>query len=115
MALAQEKWNDEPQDAGYRPSDLVHLGNQTHGDPALEREVLALFAAQSRICMTQFRESPDPVARKRAIHSLKGTARSVGAFRLGDLSARLEQGDLSSMDETEAELDRVLTYISSLA
>jgi HPt (histidine-containing phosphotransfer) domain-containing protein len=72
-----------------RPVDLVHLARQTLGDPALEREILALFLTQIKAMAARL---PDADASERMflVHGLKGTARSVGAFPLARSAAAYE-------------------------
>ncbi|RCS25272.1 histidine kinase [Phyllobacterium salinisoli] len=77
-----------------RPIDLVHLARQTLGDRALEAEVLALFSRQaggvaSRIGQVTGKE------RGLLAHSLKGSARSIGAFRVAELAEKIESDPTS--------------------
>ncbi len=72
-----------------RPIDLVHLARQTMGDRAVEQEVLAMFAQQ--LCSVRGRlAAADPTERKHLAHTLKGAARGVGAFAVGDCAERIE-------------------------
>lgn len=75
--------------AGRRPLDLDHLSRQTMGDRALEREVLAMFARQLDAIGDAIAKA-DAVERARLAHSLKGSARGVGAFALADCATRIE-------------------------
>ena len=65
-----------------RPIDLVHLARQTLGDRALEREVLDLFVTQMRVLLDQLGTSSDQKRRMDLAHTLKGSARSVGAWQV---------------------------------
>ena len=70
--------------------DVAHLGAQTFADPALEREVLALFEEQCArlgplVCGPGSRGE-----RADAAHTLKGAARAVGARRVAALAEALE-------------------------
>lgn len=65
-----------------RPIDLVHLARQTLGDRALEREVLDLFVLQARSVLDQLALARDQRQRMELAHTLKGSARSVGAWRV---------------------------------
>jgi len=70
------------------PIDLVHLQRMTLGDAALEREVLAMFAAQAaRLIEALTVLPPDSGA---MVHTLKGAARAVGACEVGSAAERLE-------------------------
>lgn len=75
--------------AGSRPIDLEHLSRQTMGDRALEQEVLALFSRQLG-AMRDGMAKADADERRRLAHALKGSARGVGAFALGDCAADIE-------------------------
>jgi HPt (histidine-containing phosphotransfer) domain-containing protein len=71
--------------------DLDHLGRQTFGDIALERELLALFEQQCvRLSPILVAHGP-PIERADAAHTLKGSARAVGAWRLASLAETLER------------------------
>ena len=70
------------------PIDVAHLRRMTLGDAALEREVLSMFSAQaSRLVKALAALPPDASA---LAHTLKGSARAVGDFSLGDAAAHLE-------------------------
>jgi HPt (histidine-containing phosphotransfer) domain-containing protein len=75
---------------GDRPIDLVHLSRMTLGDQALERDVLVLFERQIRILMERIETAADPVAAA-AAHTLKGSARGIGAFALARAAAEVEE------------------------
>jgi HPt (histidine-containing phosphotransfer) domain-containing protein len=88
------------------PIDIAHLRRMTLGDAALEREVLSMFSAQaSRLVKALAALPPDASA---LAHTLKGSARAVGAFALGDAAAHLEtlirtggntEGALNELDD----------------
>ncbi len=70
------------------PIDLAHLGRMTLGDHAVEREVLAMFAAQASDLANRLAAMPADA--DRLVHTLKGSARAIGAFRVADAAAELE-------------------------
>jgi HPt (histidine-containing phosphotransfer) domain-containing protein len=70
--------------------DLAHLSRQTFGDRALEREVLALFDGQCARLLPLIVAGEDPTERADAVHTLKGAARAVGAWRLASLAETFE-------------------------
>ena len=77
------------------PIDIEHLLRMTLGDAGLEREVLAMFASQA---VSLMRELAAPFSDRQAlVHTLKGSARAIGAFRVAEaaqfLEAVLQQGD----------------------
>jgi len=80
----------ETRPASSRPIDLAHLSRQTMGDRALEQEILRLFVRQASTAGDAIAKASGD-DRKRLVHSLKGTARSIGAFDLGDCLAAFEK------------------------
>lgn len=73
--------------------DLDHLARYTGGDQALNAEVLRLFDAQASELVDKLEsiiEARDTKSWKLAIHTLKGAARGIGAFGLGDAAAAAE-------------------------
>jgi HPt (histidine-containing phosphotransfer) domain-containing protein len=78
-------------DGGHRPVDLVHLARYTMGDRDLEREVLTLFARQSDIYVARLRDARSAKAWVEAAHTLKGSARGIGAWRVADAAERAER------------------------
>ncbi len=63
------------------PIDREHLSRMTLGDDALEREVLALFERQVDLLMGRM-SAADPAAVAAFAHTLKGSARGVGAWSM---------------------------------
>jgi HPt (histidine-containing phosphotransfer) domain-containing protein len=107
--------HDSPTSAFNRPIDLVHLTRQTMGDRALETEILGMFAKQmsgSRLSMAKGNADE----RKRLAHTIKGTARSVGAFSLGDVAERIEKAPLNAnlINELSDEIAHVLDFIAAI-
>lgn len=73
--------------------DLVHLSRQTFGDHTLERELLTLFDRQAEHFSARLGApcaSGDAVWRAELVHTLKGSARAVGAFAVGDAAEAYE-------------------------
>jgi HPt (histidine-containing phosphotransfer) domain-containing protein len=74
---------DEP------PIDLTHLFRMTLGDHALEREVLALLDRQIDMLIARMGEAgPSDVAA--LAHTLKGSARGVGAWPMARAAEAVE-------------------------
>lgn len=73
-----------------RPIDLVHLTRQTLGNRSLEKEILALFVRQSRQIIERLRRSVCPRERGDLAHTLKGSARAVGAWRVAHVAEAVE-------------------------
>ena len=78
--------------AGRTPSvlDLAHLRRYTLGDVHLEQELLGLFREQARTQFDLAAATDDAATFKLAIHTLKGTARSIGALEVSNASEALE-------------------------
>ena len=69
------------------PIDLVHLSRQTFGERDLEAELLRLFDRQSAQILARLSEGAQGRWRADLAHTLKGSARAVGAF---DVAAAAE-------------------------
>src|SRR5882757_2935722 len=72
-----------------RPIDLVHLARTTLGDRSLEREVLQLFDRQSSLLIARMRTAA-PAGVVTLAHTLKGSARGIGAWRVARAAEALE-------------------------
>lgn len=72
-----------------RTIDLVHLARMTLGDRSLEREVLQLFARQSVQLLERMRTAPPDTVAMLA-HTLKGSARGIGACRVAAAADAVE-------------------------
>jgi HPt (histidine-containing phosphotransfer) domain-containing protein len=70
------------------PIDIDHLKRMTLGDAGLEREVLAMFAAQAARLIDALAGLPPQAAE--LAHTLKGSARAIGAFDVADATEALE-------------------------
>ena len=82
------------------PIDIEHLQRMTLGDAGLEREVLAMFSAQAvRLVGTLANLPADAGA---LAHTLKGSARAIGAFAVAEAAALLETRIKSGGDPTAA-------------
>ncbi len=64
------------------PIDLVALATNTLGNRDLELEVLRMFKAQSRSMMSRIGGDMTSMLRKDLVHTLKGSARAVGALQV---------------------------------
>ena len=82
------------------PIDLDHLKRMTLGDESLESEVLAMFAAQSVRLIAALAELPEEAGE--LAHTLKGSARAIGAFAVADAATALETALMDGKDPTEA-------------
>lgn len=82
------------------PIDIAHLKRMTLGDDGLEREVLAMFSAQAVRLAGSLATVPADAAA--LAHTLKGSARAIGAFGVADAAAGLEAVLAKDGDPTEA-------------
>ena len=88
-----------------RPIDLVHLARTTLGDRSLEREILQLFDRQSTLLIARMR-SAAPGGIATLAHTLKGSARGIGAWRVARAAEALELAGSADADVGSA-LDRL--------
>lgn len=70
------------------PLDLQHLQRMTLGDAALEREVLAMFVHQAARLVNALATLPADAPAM--AHTLKGSARAIGASRVAEHACALE-------------------------
>jgi len=77
--------------------DRSHLARMTAGERALEREVLALFAAQTELLVGRMRGAA-PAAVGALAHTLCGSARGVGAWQVAEAAAALESCAVAGRD-----------------
>jgi len=104
------------------PIDMSHLARYTFGDAVLEREVLGLFCTQSLSYLEQLRTAPTRIARYEAAHSLKGSARAVGAWRMARAAECVEalpddalpEERRAHIAELEASLQEAMTFIAGM-
>ena len=61
--------------------DMQHLARMTLGEQSLQREVLALFERQADVLLPRIRGGAPALAASLA-HTLKGSAASIGAFKV---------------------------------
>lgn len=72
------------------PVDLAHLRRFTFADQALEREILRLFLAQLPETLAVLTAAVNERDWKIAAHTLKGSSRAVGAWRIARLAEEAE-------------------------
>lgn len=102
------------------PVDLEHLRRFTCGDAALEREILSLFVGHGPQCLAALDAATSPQTWIAAAHSLKGSARAVGATHVANLAAAAEASspDAAQRDQQLAALrlavDDVCSFVRDL-
>lgn len=73
--------------------DLEHLAKYTGGEKDLNGEILRLFDSQIASMVTELNgllASRDAKRWREIAHTIKGAARGVGAFEMGEAAARAE-------------------------
>ena len=90
-----------------QPIDLDHLSRMTLGERSLEREVLELFDRQADMLITRMRAGTPPVAAASA-HTLKGSARGIGAWRVAAAAAAVEQAKAAELKAALSALDAAI-------
>jgi HPt (histidine-containing phosphotransfer) domain-containing protein len=69
--------------------DLKHLARMTLGERGLEAEVLTLFDRQAAVLLDHMRQAA-PQAIAAFAHTLKGSARGIGAWRVAAAAETVE-------------------------
>jgi hypothetical protein len=85
--------------------DRAHLTQMTLGDAALEREILSLFDRQSELLLERMRALP-PAAVSTLAHTLKGSAKGVGAWNVARAAEAVELAD-GTLAEFRAAIERL--------
>ena len=101
-----------------RPIDLVHLARITLGDRGLEREVLQLFDRQSALLIARMRAAT-PAGIAPLAHTMKGSARGIGAWRVARAAEALElaggaEAVAGALDQLAAASDEACALIAEL-
>jgi len=98
--------------------DLEHLQRYTSGDLALEKEIYGLFREQAQIWLKMLVVDADQEGWGAAAHSLKGSARGIGAHGLAAACEAAEALVLSgkaarsvAIDDVRDQVDHVLHFI----
>jgi HPt (histidine-containing phosphotransfer) domain-containing protein len=95
MSSMMRQFEQRADNAFATAIDVGHLNRQTMGDRSLEREVLELFRRQARILMFRFDALTNPAERADVAHTLKGSARGVGANRVAFAADELERAAMA--------------------
>jgi HPt (histidine-containing phosphotransfer) domain-containing protein len=88
--------------------DLAHLARMTLGERRLEAEVLALFDRQAEVLLARMREAT-PKAVAAFAHTLKGSARGIGAWRVAAAADAVE------IDAARADAGAIAGAVARLA
>jgi HPt (histidine-containing phosphotransfer) domain-containing protein len=102
-------------DGANEALDRAHLARQTLGDACLEREILVLFRRQSGAMMQRLLETREAEERRVAAHTLKGSARAIGAWRVAAAAEAIESNaggaDLDSLAGALGEANQTIATI----
>jgi HPt (histidine-containing phosphotransfer) domain-containing protein len=99
-----------PSKYAAQPVDLDHLSRYTLGDAHLEREVLQLFVTQSRIYLNRMKEARDSEQWRIAAHTIKGSARGIGAWAVAE---RAEHAERLGQDVGEERCRKAIAALES--
>ncbi|MFN3743077.1 MAG: Hpt domain-containing protein [Hyphomicrobiaceae bacterium] len=95
-----------PRDGAPRqdtPIDWTHLSRFTLNDRALEQEVLSLFAMEAPRYLARMQTATSRKDWIEAAHTLKGSARAVGAWAIAECAQAAEALQLSARHEPAGE------------
>jgi HPt (histidine-containing phosphotransfer) domain-containing protein len=90
--------------------DREHLARMTLGDASLEAEVLALFRRQAELLLARMASAP-PMAVAAYAHTLKGSARGIGAWRVAEAAAVVELAATAHGHDLGSEVARLAGVI----
>jgi HPt (histidine-containing phosphotransfer) domain-containing protein len=93
--------------------DFAYLEGFAAGDDDLIDEVLAIFREQSEIWGAML--TPGNEGWRDGVHTLKGAARGIGAFQLGDACERCEAAGPGALDSVRDALGASLADIAAYA
>lgn len=98
------------------PVDLVHLSKQSLGDRSLENEILRLFQSQSALYLDRLENATTADERKLAAHTVLGSARGLGAWKVAAAAEWVEAHCAAKCDVSELRLvlNEANDYISEL-
>lgn len=102
------------------PIDLEFLRRYTLGDAALEREVLELFCSHAPVILSELKSASSEKAWRNAAHSLKGSARALGAWAVarGAEQAEAASAHFNKADDVlaalESAVEEVRCYVAAL-
>jgi HPt (histidine-containing phosphotransfer) domain-containing protein len=91
------------QDRTLAVLDEAHLARMTLGDRQLERDVLQIFVRQAAMMLERIATAEPPLAAA-AAHTLVGSARGIGAWRVAHAAERLEQACMGASPALECDV-----------
>jgi HPt (histidine-containing phosphotransfer) domain-containing protein len=99
-----------PPIAGEAPIDILHLARMTLGDHSLEIQVLELFDRQAELLIVRMREAA-PAGVASLAHTLCGSARGIGAWRVAAAAESLERA-VAETRELAPTIERLVAAVS---
>ena len=90
--------------------DLEHLAKYTGGEKDLNGEILRLFDSQISSMVTELNSliaTEDSKRWREIAHTIKGAARGVGAFEMGEAAAKAEPVNPADSAEAQAALQKL--------
>jgi len=93
--------------------DFAYLEGFAQNDGGVIDEVLALFREQAALWSVML--EPQSEGWRDAVHTIKGAARGVGAFALGDECERAETVGITRLSAVRDALDIALADIAAYA
>ncbi|HOV04958.1 MAG TPA: Hpt domain-containing protein [Kaistiaceae bacterium] len=121
MAVAMKMVDDTEGPASGRPIDLVHLSRHSLGNRELEQEILRLFVRQSALYLERLKVATTARARAEAAHTIKGSAKGIGAWRVARLAEAVENPPAADyamaielMGDLEAAVAEANAYIDAI-
>ena len=103
---------------GHAAIDLDHLARYTGGEKQLNAEVLRLFDGQIAQMVAELNallSSPNAKRWREVTHSIKGAARGVGAFAMGEMAAHAEPVDPANALAAKAALEKLESEASTVS
>lgn len=97
--------------------DQRHFAEMTGGDVALQREVVGLFRGQADAWRAELSPDRDPGLWRETAHKLKGSARAIGLWTLGEACETVEHVPVAdagqALSEVLVQLDAALADLAA--
>jgi HPt (histidine-containing phosphotransfer) domain-containing protein len=106
--LVTIRLSEKPEKPVAKPIDMDHLARYTGGDVTLNAEILRLFDSQVTGMVGELNAVlavRDAKRWREITHTIKGAARGVGAFGMGEAAAAAEPVDPANAERARAAID----------
>lgn len=105
----------QAEPASTDPIDRAHLVRYTLGDVKLEREILGLFVAQLPLTLESLSFAETDRDWQMAAHTLKGSGRAVGAWKVARMAQAAEKvAGASDPDQRRAVLAAIEAAVAEV-